>query len=138
MTVEQYVENQFKSIPESDEKQSVMDDLILTMNERVQDLVTDGKTEEDAVNKAIVDFGDLEEIKSGLKIINDKEIKDSQLRKYKSAFEFSLWGFILISALVTYINFQYNAGHAWFVYVIFGVSWWPLVMFYRLKNRRGK
>lgn len=138
MTVKQYVENQFKRIQESEEKQLVMEDLITSMNDRVQDLIEQGKSVEDAVNKAIVDFGDLEEIKSGLSIIQNNSNEILMLRKYKSAFEFSLGGFLLISALVAFINFQYNSGHAWFIYVIFGVSWWPLVMFFRYKNRIGR
>ena len=65
ITIKDYVEGLFGDIPDSTEKENIKQEIILNLEEKVQDLTEAGKAEEDAINKAIVDFGDIDEIKKG-------------------------------------------------------------------------
>lgn len=54
-------------------------------------------------------------------------------------FSFSVCSFLLIMALIVFINFYYTPAVIWFVYPAFAVIWWPLAMFFhrmRQKSRR--
>ena len=94
----------------------------------------DGKTlDTDAVNKAIVEFGDISDIKA--------ELEGQQPANKRNGagltLGFSLCGSALIIALVVFVNLYYSPGTIWFVYPVFGVLWWPLgVLYYWLGQRR--
>ena len=62
-TIDEHVEALFREIPESDRKETLKNEIIENLNEKVKDLIEQGKTEEDAVNKAIVELGDIGDIR---------------------------------------------------------------------------
>jgi len=121
----------FKDVPESEKKQIIKQEIIENLEEKVFDLMQQGKAEEDAVNKALVEFGDIEEIKKELGV--GQPLKKNMA---KINLGFSIWGSALIIALFTFINFYYTPDNIWFVYPTFAVLWWPLSMFfYWLRSR---
>ena len=61
-----HVEELFKDIPESEQKKAIIQEVLENLEEKVWDLMEQGKEEEDAINKAIVEFGDIEEMKKEL------------------------------------------------------------------------
>ena len=130
--IEQYVDGLFAELPDSEMKQELRDEIVQNLNEKVADLMAAGKAEEDAVNKAIVEFGDISDIK--------EELLAQQPEKNKAGLGlgFSLWGSALIIALVVFINLYYSPNTIWYVYPIFAVLWWPLAMFYRWLSKRKK
>lgn len=65
-SIREHVDNLFHSIPGSPEKEKVKQEIIENLEEKVFDLIAQGKSEEDAINKAIVEFGDIEEIRQEL------------------------------------------------------------------------
>ena len=101
-----------------------------------------GKDEEDAVNKAIVDFGDIEDLKVELGTIeggSNKQKQSTRLKNRRLSLEYSIWGSVLVIGLFIFINFYYTADIIWFVYPTFAILWWPLTMYYRwLKVKRGE
>jgi hypothetical protein len=124
--IKDHVEELFKEIPDSERKVTMKQEIIQNLEEKVLDLIYEGKEEEDAVNKAIVEFGDIEDIK--------KELGTTALprnNRFSLHLGFSLWGSGLIIALFIFINFYYTPSTIWFVYPTFAVAWWPLVMFYK-------
>ncbi|MFM1651583.1 permease prefix domain 1-containing protein [Brevibacillus sp. B_LB10_24] len=131
MRIKQHVDALFKDVPESEKKQVIKQEIIENLEEKVFDLMQQGKAEEDAVNKAIVEFGDIEEIKKELGV--GQPIKKDMA---KINLGFSIWGSILIIALVAFINFYYTPDVIWFVYPTFGVLWWPLSMFFHWLRTR--
>jgi hypothetical protein len=139
ITIKDYVEGLFKDIPESAEKESIKQEIILNLEEKVQDLTESGKAEEDAVNKAIVDFGDIEEIKKDLMKASGG-VKEPPRRKtnHVNNLWFSIWSSALIIGLVVFINYYYSPHTIWFVYPTFAVLWWPLAMFFTWLNNRKK
>ncbi|NLX93165.1 MAG: hypothetical protein GXZ02_04765 [Clostridiales bacterium] len=134
--IEEYVARSFKDIPDSDRKEQLRQEIVQNLNEKVFDLMEQGKTQEDAENKAMADFGDFDDIKQELGTgpagENPTDNKNYFLRLW-----FSVFGSALIIALMIFINFYYGEQPVWFVYPAFGVLWWPLAMTFQwLKHRR--
>ncbi len=124
--IEIYVDELFKKIPQSQQKENIVKDIKQNLEEKVLDLMSQGKSEEDAINKAIVDFGDIEDIKMELGSNQSKKIEQARIQ-----LGFSICGTVLITALFIFINFNYTPDIIWFVYPTFAVLWWPLFMLYR-------
>ncbi len=131
-SIRTYVNRIFADTPESDEKKAVKEEIILSLEEKVSDLKATGKSEEDAINKAIVDFGDISEIKEEL-FSNHKK---GRIRKAALRLGFSLIGSAMIVGLCIFVNLYYTPKVIWYVYPTFVVAWWPLSMFYVWLNRR--
>ena len=139
ITIKKYVEGLFREVPDSQEKESIIQEIVLNLEEKVQDLVEQGKTEEDAINKSIVDFGDAGEIKSDLMpTINGYQVKKNKKINYTNSLWFSIWGSALIISLLLFINFYYSPKVIWFVYPVFALLWWPLALFFRRLNNKKK
>lgn len=126
-----YVDNLFEGIPDGEQKENVRQEILQNLEEKVMDLVTEGKQEEDAINKVLVEFGDFEEIRNEL-----MEKKSPINKNYSLALGYSIWGSILIIALVVFINMYYTPRIIWFVYPVFAVLWWPLSMLFRWLSHR--
>ncbi|MCG8569003.1 MAG: permease prefix domain 1-containing protein [Spirochaetes bacterium] len=125
-TLQQYVENLFSDVEESQKKHEIVEEITLNLQDKVKDLMDQGKSEEDAINKAIVDFGDINEIRQEL--MDEQSGRARKLAKIR--FGYSFWGTSLLIALFCFINFYYTPTIIWCVFPIFGVLWWPLTMFY--------
>lgn len=128
-----YINKLFETLPETEQTKIVREEIIRDLEEKVADLIEEGKSEEDAINKVIVEFGDIEEIKQ------EMDLPDSNHRKSELArlnLGFSLWGSGLIIALFVFINFYYTPHVVWFIYPAFAVAWWPLSMFYHLHRKK--
>jgi hypothetical protein len=133
MKIREYVEEMFQNVPESDEKRSLLSELIMDAEEKAADLMAAGKTEEDAVNKALVELGDLSEIK--LSLMGAPTPKTGMAR-YRNNLLYSVMGSLLIVALTMFINLYYSPGTIWFVYPLFGIVWWPLSMLLSYMNHK--
>lgn len=129
-----YIDDLFKDFPINEETQKIKTEIIQNLEEKVSYLIENGKSEEDAINKTIVEFGDIEELKENFGTLNT-EIKS----KKKSALlnlQFSLYGSGLIIALFLFINFYYTPKSIWVIYPIFGILWWPLTMYFNWKRKK--
>ncbi|KRG11773.1 hypothetical protein ACA29_15690 [Lederbergia galactosidilytica] len=128
-----HVQSLFRDIPNSEQKEALMDEVLQNLEEKVWDLMEQGKAEEDAINKAIVDFGDIEDLKQELGVVETKPRKNKMRRLNLG---YSLWGSSLIIALVLFINLYYTPHTIWFVYPTFVILWWPLTMYFSwLRNK---
>lgn len=127
--IEEYLERSFKDISNSDRKEQLKQEILQNLCEKVYDLVQQGKTIEDAENKTIVEFGDIDDIRQELQkdVIADEPVKKAN---YGLQLGFSIWGSALIIALVLFINLFYTPSVPWFVYPVFVVLWWPLSMLF--------
>lgn len=128
--IKAHVDELFREVPASEQKELIKQEILQNLEEKVYDIVAQGKQEEDAVNKAIVDFGDIDEIKKELG--EEQKVSPSiKMNTGRLSLGFSLWGSGLIIALVVFINIYYTPDTIWFVYPTFAVLWWPLAMFFR-------
>lgn len=122
--IDMHIKKLFEDIPESSSKNDIIQEITQNLNEKVADLVANGLPREQAVKKAVDDFGDIDELKK--EFADNARLADSKRKGLSLAF--SLWGGLLIIALFVFINFYYTPGTIWFVYPAFGVIWWPMVM----------
>ena len=127
--IKDHVNDMFKGVPDSEEKENIIQEIILNLEDKVQDLVEQGKEREDAINKAIIGFGDIDEIKDELSEKNKKDNSGLYLG-------YSIWGSILIIAVAIFTNMYFTPKVIWFAYPVFLVLWWPLTMFYIWLGRR--
>jgi len=123
--INEHVEDLFKDVPFSEEAEAIKQEIIQNLEEKVWDLMEQGKSEEDAINKAIVDFGDIGDLKQEL---GNKNTTKKDLTKLNLGF--SIWGSVLIICFFIFINFYYTPHTIWFVYPTFAVLWWPLSMYF--------
>ena len=124
--IETHINWLFRDIPDSGRKKEIMQEITLNLNEKVADLVSQGKTEDEAVNKAIRDFGDIDEIRK--EFVSSTQLLKS--RNLNLSLAFSIWGGILFTSLFVFINFYYTPHTIWFVYPVFAVIWWPMSVFF--------
>lgn len=127
--IEEYVEKCFMDIPDSERKEQLKAEIIENLNEKVLDLTEQGKTQEDAENKTIIEFGDIDDIKQELGE-GVPAVKKARYNKFALLLWFSVGGSALIIGLMLFISFTYTPGNNWFVFPAFGILWWPLVMVY--------
>ncbi|MDQ0207263.1 permease prefix domain 1-containing protein [Alkalicoccobacillus murimartini] len=134
--IRNHVERLFYDLPETDEVIQVKEEITLDLQEKAQDLMVQGKSEEDAINKTIVDFGDIDEIKAELQLSSEPsnpiKKKHTRLNMW-----FSVWGSVLFIALMWFMNVEYTPNNIWFVYPTFVILWWPLSMYYYWRRQGG-
>lgn len=138
VTIKDYLEELFGDIPDSVEKENIKQEIIQNLEEKVQDLIQEGKTEEDAINKSIVDFGDIREIKNNLMGAAQPKSAKKDVLRYKNNLWFSICGSALLIGLFLFINFYYTPNIIWFVYPTFAILWWPLGTLFALFSIKKK
>ncbi len=131
-TIKQYVDRVFSDVDDSPEKVRVKEEIVMNLTEMVEDIMASGKQEEDAINSAIVEFGELDELK---KELTDKKSK-AALRKAWLRLMYSVWSAALLTALFLFINFYYSPRTIWFVFPVAAVLIWPLTMLYVWLGKR--
>ncbi len=127
-TIQEHVDALFREIPDSERKDALKREIVENLQEKVRDLMEQGKAEEDAINRAIVEFGDISDIRDELRTQQQLPVTRSN-----AGFQlgFSIVGSLLIVGLVLFINLYITPGFLWCIFPIFGVLWWPLAMFFR-------
>ncbi|WP_100488078.1 permease prefix domain 1-containing protein [Sporolactobacillus pectinivorans] len=129
-----YIDKAFENIPKSEQADQAKEEIIRDLEEKVADLMEEGKSQEDAINKAIVEFGDIDEIKQELDLPDHPSRRKQELARLNLGF--SIWGSILVITLSVFINFYYSPHIIWFIYPTFGIAWWPLSMFYNWYRKK--
>ncbi|MGG3891257.1 permease prefix domain 1-containing protein [Metabacillus fastidiosus] len=129
--LQDHVDELFKDIPESEQKTAIKQEVLENLEEKVWDLMEQGKEEEDAINKAIVDFGDIGDLKKELGVKQPKRKNNIKLN-----LGYSIWASLLIIALFVFINVYYSPNVIWFVYPTFAVLWWPLTMYFKWQGSK--
>jgi hypothetical protein len=125
--IEIHIKKLFEDIPESNRKSEIVQEIIQNLNEKVSDLVLNGQTREQAIKKAVDDFGDIDELKK--EFVDSVRLAESKRKGLSLAF--SIWGGILTITFFVFINFYYTPDTIWFVYPAFAVIWWPMAMCFR-------
>lgn len=125
--IESHITHLFAGIPESSRKEELKLEITQNLNEKVEDLISNGQSREEAVKKAIDDFGDIDDLKEEL----ESSAKLAKSKKIGLSLAFSIWGSALITALMLFINFYYTPSNIWFVYPVFAILWWPMSLFFQ-------
>lgn len=131
-SIKHFVSKLLKDYFNDQDKKELIEILTMSLEEKVEDLVEQGSTKEEAIKQSMMEFGSTEDILSAFPEKKSKE--QSMIRRRKSQFFFSLFGYLLIVGLAIFFNFtffDFFGGMYWFVVVTIAVFFWPLVMLYR-------
>ncbi len=77
-TIKKYLETMFAQLPNTPEVWRAKDELLQMMEDRYNDLIGEGKSENEAVGSVIAEFGNLEEVAESLGIRNFVERQNPQ------------------------------------------------------------
>jgi Flp pilus assembly protein TadB len=130
--IESHINKLFWDIPDSRRKTELILEISQDLEEKIDDLVCQGLSEDEAVQKAFNDFGDMDEIKREL-------IGSGQLIRNKKlglALAFSVWSAAIITLFFLFINLYYTPHTIWFVYPVFAVIWWPMTLYFCWYRRK--
>ena len=113
------------------------DKLVEMLTEKVEDLKEGGLEEGDAIHRAIVEFGELDKDYQPLLLKERKRFKRHKtLSHYANDLFFSLIASALIIAILVFVHFLYLPWRHWYVIPSLGILFWPLVLLYRLLNKK--
>ncbi len=135
-TIQEHVDALFREIPDSERKEALKREIVDNLQEKVADLMAQGKAEEDAIYRAIVEFGDISDIRDELRGSGSQSAPSVNRSNVGYKLGFSIVGSLLIIALVLFINLYITPGFIWCIFPIFGVLWWPLAMFFKWMRYR--
>lgn len=130
--IDYQIDKLFKNVPDSKRKKEMLLEIKQDLSDKVVDLVSQGLTENEAVQKTIDDFGDIGEIRREL--VGSAQLTESRNLGFSLAF--SIWGGIIITALFIFINLYYSPKAIWFVFPVFAVIWWPMSMYFRWRSKK--
>jgi hypothetical protein len=130
-SIQEHVDGLFREIPDSPRKDSLKKEIVVNLQEKVSDLIAQGKAEEDAINRAIVEFGDISDIRDELRTQQEIPFKKSNAGQHLG---FSIAGSLLVIAFMVFINLYAAPDFLWCIFPIFAVLWWPLAMYFRWRK----
>lgn len=135
ITIKKHVEQLFADIPVTEESLFMKEEILHGLEDKVDILMAQGKLEEDAINKAIVELGDLTDLRMELA---EARVKPPRSYLAWTHFQFSLVGAALIIGLLLFINISYTPTVLWVVFPAFAIVWWPLAMYFRCLRVQGE
>lgn len=80
-TIKTYLENMFSSMPDTPEVRKAKAELYQMIEDKYQELKSEGKSENEAIGIVIAEFGNLNEIKEELGISNTNTYDDNQSKQ---------------------------------------------------------
>lgn len=136
-----FVKNTFKDFPKEGR-----DEIILSVTEslleKVEDLIDGGLEEQEAIDKAVTEFGDAEDYFEKVEKKEKRARRFKTLKHYRNDLMFSCVSTIIIISVLVFVNLYYAGDTLWFVIPALALLFWPLSVLYHLLNkkesRRGK
>lgn len=132
--IKNFVKHTFKDLPKED-KSEVINYVTEVLTEKVDDLVENGLELNDAIDKAVLEFGTIEDYYDA----KEHRIKPPKTAKhYRNDLIFSSIGALIIMGMLIFSNLYYTPKTIWFVLPVLAVLWWPLAVMYRFLNTRNQ
>jgi hypothetical protein len=133
--INNFVKNTFKDVPK-DKRDEIIASVSEKLIEKVEDLIESGYELDDAINKTVVEFGTMEDYL----LDESKKLKKLKRKKtiahYRNDLLFSVFGSLITIGILIFINLYFLQGTLWFVVPSIAILWWPLVLLYRLWNKK--
>jgi len=130
-----FVRHTFKDIPKQG-KEEIIQSVTELLNEKVEDLIEKGLSEQEAIDKTVVEFGTVEDYFVNFKKQEKKMRRKKTINHYKNDLFFSAVGSTIIIAIIVFVNLYYVPSTLWFVIPAVGILFWPLSILYNLLNKR--
>ncbi|MGD9762023.1 MAG: permease prefix domain 1-containing protein [Candidatus Izemoplasmatales bacterium] len=129
--IKSFVSKLLKDIFNDQDKKELIEILTTSLEEKVDDLIEGGTPLDEAINKSITEFGDVEDFLVAYPELNKKS---EIIKRRKHQFIYSLLGYLIISGIAIYVNFafiQFFANILWFVLILIALLFWPITMLFR-------
>jgi hypothetical protein len=134
-TIKKFVTRLLRDLLNEQDKKELIEVMTTSLEEKVDDLVEQGKTREEAIQKSIDEFGNTEDVLQAFP--KTQKLKENQIKKRRNQVMFSTFAYIIITGLAVYINLAFAPAYNWFIVIAIGLLFWPLVMVYLyLSDRR--
>lgn len=133
--IKNFVKNIFKDT-QMKEKSQTIDSVTQSLLEKIEDLKETGMTEQEAVDKTVLEFGTVEDFFDVPEELTKKEKRRKTINHYKNDLLFSGVGSIIIICSLLYLNLYFFPSILWFVIPAIAVLWWPLAILYNLLNKK--
>ncbi len=130
-----FVKHTFKDIPKQG-KEEIIQSVSESLIEKVEDLVEKGLSEQEAIDKAVLEFGTIEDYFVNFKKQEKKKKRKKTINHYKNDLLFSAVGSVIIISIIVFINLYYLPSTLWFVIPSIGILFWPLSILYNLLNKK--
>ena len=134
--IKNFVKNTFKDI-DKDKRNEIIQSVTISLTEKVEDLIETGLSEQEAIDKAVVEFGTVEDFFDDSIKKQKKEKRQKTLRHYGNDLLFSGVGSAIVIGILAFVNFTYNSSNLWFVIPSIAILFWPLAILYNLLNKRA-
>lgn len=131
--IKNFVKNTFKNYPK-DERERLIKSITEMLVEKVEDLVENGLTIDEAIDRTVTEFGDIDDFDDSKK--PKKRFRIKNLSHYRNDIVFSVFAILIIIGMLAYVNL-YFTDVIWFVIPALALLFWPLSTIYRYLNRRG-
>ncbi len=132
--IKKFVSRLLKDFFNDEDKKELIEILTTSLEEKVDDLVEQGNSREEAIEKSIKEFGDTKDVLDAFPEV--ERLKENAVRKRRNQLLFASLSYLIITALVAYINFTFLPGVIWFLFIAIGLLFWPLVMLYLYLSAR--
>lgn len=76
--IKNYVDTMFVNIPQTEELLAIKEDILLNMVEKFQELIAEGKPENEAIGTVIAEFGSIDELLETLEIEREEVVIDKE------------------------------------------------------------
>lgn len=126
--IKKFVTRLLKGFFNEEDKKELIEILTLSLEEKVDDLVEQGSTREEAIEKTISEFGGTKDVLEAFP--EHLKNQENAVKKRRNQLIFSTCAYLIITGLTAYINLTFVPQVLWFVFVAIGLLFWPLVMLY--------
>ena len=134
--IKNFVKNTFKDV-EKDKRDEIIITVTESLIEKVEDLMESGLTENEAINKTVMEFGTAEDYFNE-SIKKQKKLKRQKtIRHYGNDLLFSGVGSAILIGIIIYVNLEFTPDILWGVIPSIGILFWPLAILYNLLNKRA-
>jgi len=134
--IKNFVKNTFKDYPKK-ERDRLIESITEMLIEKVEDLMDKGYEEQEAIDKAVMEFGTVDDYEDKPKKMKRRLQVQKTLRHYRNDIVFSVVGSLIIIGMLVFTDLHYTSTDVlWFVLPALAVLWWPLATIYRYLNKR--
>ncbi len=133
--IENFIKHTFKDIPKEG-KSEIIKTVTESLIEKVEDLMEKGLSEQESIDKAVIEFGTIEDFFDNTAKEEKKKKRIKTLNHYRNDLLFSVVGSIIIVSIILFINLNYAPTTLWFVIPSVAIIFWPLSILYNLLNKR--
>ncbi|TVP95437.1 MAG: hypothetical protein EA374_03905 [Acholeplasmatales bacterium] len=141
-TIERFVNRMFKQTKMKQADGEAAQKMIEMLKEKVEDLKENGMDEDEAIQKTIVEFGEIDAFfMPAVRRETRRYKRHKTVHHYRNDLLFSALASLLIIGIFALINIFYlpfvDYG-PWFVIPAAGVLFWPLSLLYKWLNKKGE